>query len=125
VATLKISTDISLVTKSLKASICKSVTDTLAILFSRCSISGVRAGSAIVDVTIAPDASQPSVAPTALAASIVAQAANPSSPLVASMQAAAPVVTSYVATVAVSTMYQCPDGSWQTFIVWYAAWSSS
>jgi hypothetical protein len=119
VATLQIATDISMVTTSLKAAICKAVTDTLAILFSRCAVTGVRAGSAIVDLTIAPDAAQPSVAPTALAAAIVTQASNPSSPLVASMQASAPVVTSFAATAGVAAAYQCPDGSWQSSSLWY------
>ncbi len=62
---------------------------------------------------------QPSVAPTALAAALVAQASNPSSPLVASMQAAAPVVTSFAATASTAAAYQCADGSWQASSLWY------
>ncbi len=64
---------------------------------------------------------QPSVAPTALAAALVAQAANPSSPLVASMQAAAPVVTSFAATASTAAAYQCADGSWQASSLWYVS----
>jgi hypothetical protein len=119
VATVQIATDISMVTATLKASICKSVSSTLAIDFARCAIAGARAGSSVVDISIAPDASQPSVAPTALAAAIVTQASNPSSPLVQSMQAAAPVVTSFAATSSAAAAYQCQDGSWQSSSLWY------
>ncbi len=58
VATLKIATDISMVTATLKATICKSVSTTLAFDFARCAVAGARAGSSIVDISIAPDAAQ-------------------------------------------------------------------
>jgi hypothetical protein len=58
VATLKIATDISMVTSTLKATICKSVSTTLAFDFARCAVAGARAGSSIVDISIAPDAAQ-------------------------------------------------------------------
>jgi hypothetical protein len=86
---------------------------------SRVSVLGMRAGSVIVDLSITPDASSVSApSPQTLINSLITQAASTTSALATIMAPTAPVVTSYTPTVTMGTVYLCPDGSWQSTMLW-------
>jgi hypothetical protein len=118
VSSLKLSGDVAQL-QSYAPVIAASCARALNISASRVSVLGMRAGSVIVDLSITPDASSVSApSPQTLINSLITQAASSTSALATIMAPTAPVVTSYTPTVSVGTVYLCPDGSWQSTMLW-------
>jgi hypothetical protein len=118
VSSLKLSGDVAQL-QSYAPVIAASCARALIISASRVSVLGMRAGSVIVDLSITPDASSVNApSPQTLINSLITQAASSTSALATIMAPTAPVVTSYTPTVSVGTVYLCPDGSWQSTMLW-------
>jgi hypothetical protein len=88
---------------------------------SRVTVVGMFAGSTIVQLSIAPDASNPSApTPASVATTLASQSTSASSPLSTAMSQVASIDPSFSSSVSTGPpVYLCPDGSWQSSSLWY------